>query len=122
MGGLVALGHQKPDVEIENYFYHELTPYLIELFQDSEMSTIKKKSALKHFLSEGVKPSENTDSEIIADESALLQSYNWIKGEKHSFMAFTGSPPNCSLERFEQRQLRTIGLGMENWKLKLHCV
>ena len=70
---LVILGDQKPDVEIENCFYHKLPLYLTAVFKEGEISTTKKKPALKYFLLEGVKPSENTDSEIIADEGALLQ-------------------------------------------------
>ena len=48
------------------------------------MRTKKNKSTLKIFLLEGVKPSENTDSEIIANGGALLWSCNWTKGENFS--------------------------------------
>ena len=74
----------KPEIEIEICFYHGLTPYPVALFKDGEMRRTKNKSALKHFPLEGVKPSENADSEIIVDEGALLQSCSWTKGEKFS--------------------------------------
>ena len=81
---LVVLVDRKPEVEIENRFYHELTPYPTALFKDGEMRTTKNKPALKHFLLGGVKPSKSTDSQIIADEGAILQTCNWTKGEKFS--------------------------------------
>ena len=74
---LVVLVDRKPEVEIENCFYHDLTPYPTALFKNDEMRTTNNKSSLKHFLLEWVKISENTDNEIIADEGALLQSCNW---------------------------------------------
>ena len=43
------------------------------------MRTATNKSTY-NFLLEEVKPSENTDSEIIADGDALLWSWNWAKG------------------------------------------
>ena len=48
------------------------------------MRTAKNKSTLKIFLLEGVKPAENTESEIVADRGALLWLCNWKKGEKLS--------------------------------------
>ena len=71
-------------MKIEDCFYHELAPYPTALFKDGEMRTTKNKSVLKHFLLEGVKPSENIDSKIIADECPVLQLYKWTKGEKFS--------------------------------------
>ena len=48
------------------------------------MRPAKKKSTFKKFLLEGVKPKENTDSEIIADGGTLLWLCKWTKGEKFS--------------------------------------
>ena len=53
---LVVFVDRKPEVKIENCLYHELIPYPTALFKDDEMRTTKNKSALKHFLLEGVKP------------------------------------------------------------------
>ena len=36
------------------------------------MRTAKNKSTLKNFLLEGVKPTENTESEIVADGGAVF--------------------------------------------------
>ena len=79
---LVVLVDRKPEVEIENCFYYELTPYPTGLFKDGVMRAAKNKSTLKTFLLEGVKPTENTESEIVADGGALLWLCNWRKGEK----------------------------------------
>ena len=48
------------------------------------MRPAKKKSTFKKFLLEGVKPKENTDSEIITDGGTLLWLCKWTKGEKFS--------------------------------------
>ena len=48
------------------------------------MRTAKNKSTLKIFLLEGVKPTENTESKIVADGGAVLWLCNWKKGEKFS--------------------------------------
>ena len=61
-----------------------MTPYPTALFKDGVMRTARNKYTLKIFLLEGVKPTENTESEIVADGSALLWSCNWRKGEKCS--------------------------------------
>ena len=50
------------------------------------MRIAKNKSTLKKFLLEGVRPTENTESEIVADVGALLWLCNWRKGEKFSKM------------------------------------
>ena len=81
---LVILVDRKPEVKIENCFYYELTPYPIALFKDGVMRTAKNKSTLKNFLLEGGKPTENSESEIVADGGALLWLCNWEKGEKFS--------------------------------------
>ena len=46
------------------------------------MRTSKNKSTLKNVFFEGVKPTENTESKIVADGGALLWLCNWSKGEK----------------------------------------
>ena len=81
---LVILVDRKPEVKIKNCFYYELTPYPTVLFKDGVMRTAKDKSTLKNFLLEGVKPTESTESEIVADGGALLWLCNWRKGEKFS--------------------------------------
>ena len=81
---LVVLVDGKAEVEIENCFYYELTPYTTALFKDSVMRTAKNKSPLKNFLLERVKPSENTESENVTDGGTLLWLHNWKKGEKFS--------------------------------------
>ena len=48
------------------------------------MRTVKNKSTLKNFLLQGVNPTENTESKIVADGDALLWLCNWRKGEKFS--------------------------------------
>ena len=48
------------------------------------MRTAKNKSTLKSFLLEGVKPTENTESETVADGGAVFWLCNWRKGEKFS--------------------------------------
>ena len=48
------------------------------------MRTAKNKSTLKNFLLEGLKPTENIESEIVADGGALSWLCNWKKGEKFS--------------------------------------
>ena len=69
---LVVLVDRKSEVEIENCFYYELTPYPTALFKDGVMRTAKNKSTLKDFLLEGVKPTENTESEIVGDGGASI--------------------------------------------------
>ena len=69
---LVVLVDQKPEVEIENCLYYELAPYPKALFKDGVMRTANNKSTLKKFLLEELKPTENTESEIVADGRALL--------------------------------------------------
>ena len=59
-----------------------MTPYPTALFKDGVMRTAKNKSTLKIFLLEEVKPTENTESEIIADGGALLWLCYWRKREK----------------------------------------
>ena len=44
---LVVLVERKPEVEIENCFYYELTPYPTELSKNGEMRTAKNKFTLK---------------------------------------------------------------------------
>ena len=61
-----------------------MTPYPAALYKDDVMRTAQNKSNLKIFLVEGVKPSENRESEIAADGGALLWLCNWKKGEKFS--------------------------------------
>ena len=46
------------------------------------MRAAKNKSTLKNVLLEGVRPTENKRSKIIADGSDLLWFCNWKKGEK----------------------------------------
>ena len=46
---LVVLVDRKPEVEIENCFYYELTPYPTALFKDGVMRTAKNKTTLKMF-------------------------------------------------------------------------
>ena len=46
---LVILIDRKPDIEIENCFPYELTPYPTALFKDSVMRTGKNKSTPKKF-------------------------------------------------------------------------
>ena len=48
------------------------------------MRTSKNKSTLKNVFFEGVKPTENTESKIVADGGAVLWLCNWKKGEKFS--------------------------------------
>ena len=48
------------------------------------MRTAKNKSTLKNFLLEVLKPTENTESKIVADGGALLWLCNWRKGEECS--------------------------------------
>ena len=81
---LVVLADRNPEVEIENYFYYEFTPYPAALFKDGVMRTAKNKSTLKNFLLQGVNPTENTESKIFPDGGALLWLCNWRKGEKFS--------------------------------------
>ena len=69
---LVVLVDRKPEVEIENCLYYELTPYPKALFKDGVMRTANNKSTLKKFLLEELKPTQNTESEIVADGGALL--------------------------------------------------
>ena len=69
---LAVLVDRKPKGEIKNCFYYELTPYPTALFRDSLMRTAKNKSTLKNVLLEEVKPTENTESEIVANGGALL--------------------------------------------------
>ena len=69
---LVVLVDRKPEVEIENCLYYELTPCPKALFKDGVMRTANNKSTLKKFLLEELKPTENTESEIVADGGALL--------------------------------------------------
>ena len=57
--GLVVLVDRKPEVEIENCFYYELTPYPAALFKDGVMRTANNKSTLKKFFLRRVKPAEN---------------------------------------------------------------
>ena len=81
---LVVLADRKPEVEIENYFYYEFTPYPTALFKDGVMRTAKNKSTLKKILLQGVNPTENTESKIVPDGGALLWLCNWREGEKFS--------------------------------------
>ena len=48
------------------------------------MKTGKSKSTLKNFLSEGVRPTESSDSKVVEDGGALLWSCNWSKGDTFS--------------------------------------
>ena len=43
----------KPEAEMENYFYYELTVYPTSLFKDRAMRTPKNKAKLKNYLLEG---------------------------------------------------------------------
>ena len=43
----------KPEAEMENYFYYELTVYPTSLFEDGAMRTPKNKAKLKNYLLEG---------------------------------------------------------------------
>ena len=43
----------KPEAEMENYFYYELTVYPTSLFKDGAMRTPKNKAKLKNYLLEG---------------------------------------------------------------------
>ena len=47
---LFVLVDRKPEVEIGNGFYHELTPYPTALLKDGKMKTVMNKSTLKNFL------------------------------------------------------------------------
>ena len=81
---LVVLVDWKPDTEIEDYFYYELTPYPLSLFKGGVMRTGKNKPSLNNFLLEGVRPSERTDSKVVVDEGALLWSCIWSKKDTFS--------------------------------------
>ena len=109
----LVLADRKSEVKIEDCFYHELAPYPTALFKDGEMRTTKNKSALKHFLLEGVKPSENIDSKIIADECALLQLYKWTKGEKFSKIF------EMYIDRCEKFNFNTVVFNWYNKLLKM---
>ena len=64
---------RKPEAEMENYIYYELT-LTASLFKDSAMRTTKNKAKLKNYLIEGNITSESTDCIRVADEGALLWS------------------------------------------------
>ena len=81
---LVVLVDRKSEVQTENCFHYELTPYPTALFKDGVMRTAKNKSTLKNFLLKGIKPTVNTESKIVADGGGLLWFCNWRKGEKFS--------------------------------------
>ena len=83
------------------------------LFKDGEISKTKKKSALKHFLLEEVKPSENTNSEIVDDEVALLQSCNWTKREKFS------NTFKMYIDRCRKFNINTVDFNWYNKSLKM---
>ena len=74
---LALVVERKPEAEMENYFYYEMTPYPTSLFKDGAMRTPKNKVKLKSYLLEGNITSEGSDCIRVADGGALLCSCNW---------------------------------------------
>ena len=77
---MVVLVDWKPDTEIEDCFYYELTPYPLSRFKEGATRAGKSKSTVKNLLLEEVRLSKSTDSEVVVDGGAFLWSWNWSKG------------------------------------------
>ena len=79
---LAFIIEKKPEKEIEEYFYYELTPFPLSLFKDGVMRP-SQKHKLKSFLTKpATSISHIPDSLKVIDGGALLWVNDWKKGER----------------------------------------
>ena len=97
---LVLLFESKPEAEVENYFYYQLTPYPTPLFKDGAMRTPKNKAKLKNYLLQGNITFESSECLRVADRGALLWSCNWSKNENFRKI-FQKYIDKCLMEKFD---------------------
>lgn len=78
---LVVVIERKPENEIADYFFYELSPYPMSLFKDGVLRTAQK-SKLKSYILDKVEMTKEPDSTKIIDGGALLWCCDWKKSEK----------------------------------------
>ena len=91
---------RKPEAEMENYFYYELTPYPTSLLKDGAMRTLRNKAELKNYLVQGNIISEGSDCIRVAYGEVLLWSCNWSKNDNFSKI-FQKYIDKCLMEKFD---------------------
>ena len=78
---LSVIVEKKPEKEIEDYFYYELTSFPMSLFKDGLMRSAQKHK-LKNYLTRRILPMPYAPNSFrIADGGALLYCCDWNKGE-----------------------------------------
>ena len=75
---LVVVVKRKPENEIADYFYYELSPYPTSLFKDGVIQTWQK-SNLKSYILDKTANTKEPDSTKIVDGAALLWCCDWKK-------------------------------------------
>jgi hypothetical protein len=78
---LAVIVEKKPEKEIEDYFYYELTSFPMSLFKDGVMRSAQKHK-LKDYLTESFTATPHVPTSVkVVDGGALLWCCNWNKGE-----------------------------------------